>query len=38
MGDKVLVVVYRLEGDHALVITAFKSSKKEKYLRFSRDC
>ncbi len=32
MGDKVLVVVYRLEDDYTLVITAFKSSKKEKYL------
>ncbi len=37
IGDKALVVVYRLEGDYALVITAFKSSKREKYLS-SRDC
>ncbi len=32
VGDKVLVVVYRLERNYALVITAFKSSRKEKYL------
>ncbi len=32
IGDKVLVVVYRLERNYALVITAFKSSRKEKYL------
>lgn len=32
MGDKVLVVAYRLEDDYVLVITTFKSSKKEKYL------
>ncbi len=36
-GDKVLVVVYRMEDDHALVITTFKSPKKEKYLDFPDD-
>jgi len=32
LGDKLIIVVYRVEGDTAVVITAFYTTKKRKYL------